>query len=145
MPPLASLAYWDEADRIPKLMLNLALRRAARIAATLICGTHEDLSEMATRSKLAVETIEPPPISPAELIDWANLRIRRTQLAADQPLPLQLTLQEAGEIAGKSGHSWRIAADELHIWTARTVARLTSGETDLIQPPAPSVVESCAE
>lgn len=135
MPPLASLAYWDEADRIPKPILNLALRRAARIAATLVCGTHEDLAERATRCGLAVDTVEPPPISPTELITWANLRIRRMQLAADQPVPLQLTPEEAGKIAGKSGHSWRIAADELHVWTARTVDRLTSEQTDPIEVP----------
>lgn len=129
-PPLAEIAYWDEADRIPVPILNLTLKRAAKRATTLVCGTHRDLSGNARRYGFEVITIEPPRISPDELIAWASFRIRAVQIDSDQKLPIELTKQHASSITAEAGKSWRTAADLLHIWAAKQVNQSSFDATE---------------
>ena len=122
LPPVAAMAYWDEADRIPGPFLWYALYQAGRQNATIIAGTHVDLSHAAKHHGFAVQTIEHPPLDAATLCAWVTLRIAAVRLpdTPDQLVPDDALLTH---IAQKSGESWRVAADYLHIWVAETAAR----------------------
>jgi hypothetical protein len=69
-PPVAGVAYWDEADRIAPVMLQNALARAARVGATIVVGTHRDLSSEASRAGINnVQTIRLGRISRSQLLE----------------------------------------------------------------------------
>lgn len=121
-PPLAPIVYWDEADRIPRLWLLLALALAACQRATVIVGTHRDLSTPARRVGLAVQTVELPALTVAEVQTWAALRVAAVCLTADVPPCLCLSDTEAAAVVAQAGGSWRAAGVLLHIWAAQ-VAR----------------------
>jgi hypothetical protein len=120
-PPVAPIAYWDEADRIPRLLLTAALRWAARRRSTLVFGTHEDLSRSAERFGFTCETLVPGAISVEELHEWAARRIRAAALSGAEPA-LALDDEQAKRIVAAAGRSWRVAADRLHVWAAESVA-----------------------
>ena len=117
VPPVQNIAYWDEADRIPKPLLLAALGQAARTRATLVAGTHTDLSPLAKLSGLAVKTICLPPLEAATLRVWAERQIQAVRLPAVSG-GLELLPATVQEIAAIAQGSWRAAADELHIWAA---------------------------
>ncbi len=48
-PPLASLVYWDELDRMATPVRALALLAAAASGATVVAGSHVDLAASARR------------------------------------------------------------------------------------------------
>lgn len=56
-PPLGPICYWDEACRIPALLLGPALLEARRQRATVCVGTHRDLGPAARAAGLQVQTI----------------------------------------------------------------------------------------
>ena len=117
VPPVQTIAYWDEADRIPAPLLLAALGRAARTRATLVVGTHTDLSRLAKFSGLAVQTIRLPPLEAAMLRVWAERQIQAVRLPT-VPCGVELSSATAHEITAIAQGSWRAAADELHIWAA---------------------------
>ncbi len=124
--PVAPLVYWDELDRSPAGLRWAGWRRAARIRATVVAGTHVDLAAEATRAGLRVQTIELPLISVAELTTWAEARLagaRRSPAGAGATWLLPPA--DAARIAAEVGASWRRAADLMHIWVADEVARRT--------------------
>jgi hypothetical protein len=118
LPPVAAIAYWDEANRIPLPFLYLALWQATRRNATIVAGTHADLSPVAHQVGLPVETIDLQPLQPEALIAWATLRIEAVRLPETPVVDLVLTPTKAAEIVAVSGASWREAAIHLHIWAA---------------------------
>ncbi len=118
LPPVGAIAYWDEADRIPKPLLYWALIQAARVNATIAAGTHVDLSWAAKWAGLSVQTIVFPPLEVEALLTWVHYRIAAVQLPDATPL-LSLTQEQASDIAAQSGASWRNAAVHLHIWAAQ--------------------------
>ncbi|NOK63583.1 MAG: hypothetical protein GFH27_549281n450 [Chloroflexi bacterium AL-W] len=122
LPPIAAMAYWDEADRIPSPFLWYALYQAARQNATIIAGTHVDLTCAAQRHGFAVQTIERPPLDVATLRAWVTRRIAAVRLssAPDYVAPDDELLTR---IAQEAGESWRVAADHLHIWVAETAVQ----------------------
>ncbi|MEM8535213.1 MAG: hypothetical protein AAGF95_30525 [Chloroflexota bacterium] len=122
LPPVAPMAYWDEADRIPQPFLRYGLYQAARHNATIIAGTHVDLTHAAQRHGFAVKTIEHPPLDVVTLRAWVTRRIAAVRLpdTPDYLVPDDALLTR---VAQESGESWRVAADHLHIWVAETAAQ----------------------
>lgn len=118
LPPVAPIAYWDEADRIPGPVLAWALRQAARWSATIVAGTHRDLTSAAARSGLAVETHR---LGPLDVRSVSAFAARRIAAAACGPVSIELDPDDAAEIARAAGASLRAAGDLLHAWAARTV------------------------
>jgi len=116
--PVAELVYWDEVDRCPQPLRRLAWLRAARIGATVVAGSHVDLSAEAAQAGLTVDSIEFRPISATELSTWAQARI-----ASAGGEGWTLPPADAAAIAAAAGASWRRAADLMHIWVAEQVAR----------------------
>ncbi|MGD1932463.1 MAG: hypothetical protein ACFB12_26520 [Leptolyngbyaceae cyanobacterium] len=129
VPPVQNIAYWDEADRIPKPLLLAALGQTARTRATLVAGTHTDLSPLAKLSGLAVKTICLPPLEAATLRVWAERQIQAVRLPAVS-CGLELLPATVQEIAAIAQGSWRAAADELHIWAAAIAHQAVMGGRD---------------
>ena len=118
-PPVAPLAYWDEADRVPAPVLRFALRRAARCGATVAAGTHRDLSAEATRAGLAVTTHAFPPLTPAALAEWCAVRIAAAALPGSC---FAVPGEVLAEVCAAAGSSLREASVALHVWAAREAA-----------------------
>lgn len=117
MPKVDVIAYWDEADRIPFPYLLLALGAAADDCATIVAGTHRDLSLAAKLVRLPVKTIWIKPFSAQLLGQWVMKRIEAVRIAG-VACSLALSNRDAREIAITANGSWREAADLLHIWAA---------------------------
>ena len=117
-PPVADIAYWDEADRFPFVVLRSAFRRAARRGATIVAATHRDLTAVASRAGLASHEIQPLRPTPDRVVAWARRRIDVALLSDSAP---RLTVDRplAAEIVARSNGSWRDVGDHLHSWAAR--------------------------
>lgn len=127
-PPIGSIVYWDELDRMPEPLRVVSLWRAAHREATVIAGTHVDLAALARRCGFAVQTVAYPPILPSLLRQWAERRIAAARVPGT-PCGLALGQADAGRIAAAAGHSWRIAADLLHIWAAERAREVAHEHT----------------
>ena len=133
VPPQAPIAYWDEADRIPGPWLLGSLWCAARMASTVVVGTHRDLGAQARRFGFNVHTIELEQITAADVIAWAQARIDAVGLDA-QPT-LKLEPERADGVAAQAQGSWRAVATALHIWAAECAARASTLETPSTKGP----------
>lgn len=119
-PPLGPIAYWDEADRLPRLLLAAVLRLAARTGATIAAGTHADLGGDARAAGLLVDTWRFGELDPVAVAAWAARRIAAARLA--ERTALELDEETAARIAAGAGGSWRTVADLLHVWAAERAA-----------------------
>ena len=118
LPPISAIAYWDEANRMPPLFQALAFARAAAENATIVVGTHADLSPIARRFGLRVNTIHLSSFNTETLLDWARCRIEAVRIP-NQDCGLILKRDFAEELAAIAQGSWREVGDRLHIWAAR--------------------------
>ncbi|MGK7910950.1 MAG: hypothetical protein AB4050_05610 [Synechococcus sp.] len=117
LPPIAAIAYWDEANRIPSPFQVIAFAQARIIGATIVAGTHANLGSLARRCGLSVTTIHLRPFNAETLLDWANLRINAVRVP-NQDCSLVLQHDQASELAKQANGSWREVSDRLHIWAA---------------------------
>jgi hypothetical protein len=117
-PPIAAIAYWDEADRIPFPVLHLALRAAARRGDTIVAGTHRDLAPAARRVGLSVTTLALPSLDAPTLAIWIDRRIAAARNAEGSIEPPRPDVTEIERLVAECGGSFRIAADRLHVWMA---------------------------
>jgi hypothetical protein len=127
--PVGPITYWDEADRVPSPLLLAALRRAARIGATVVVGTHADLSRIALAAGLEVSTHFLSNLDTKMLIAWARLRIEAARLPGVSEAGLALDPDTAARIIAECGASLRATATRLHVWAAElasSAARLTA-------------------
>ena len=118
LPAVGSIAYWDEADRIPWPYLLGALLVAVRDRNTIVAGTHVDLRWAAATVGLPIKTIRIQVFDKGLLQQWVHRRIEAVRLPGTI-CRLQLENTTAKEIATAANGSWREAADLLHIWAAR--------------------------
>ena len=116
-PPVAAIAYWDEANRIPLPIQALAFAHAAATQATIVAGTHANLEPLARRCGLSVTTINLPTFNAEMLMDWANRRIEAVRIP-NKHCSLVLEPGRAVELASVAEGSWREVGDRLHIWAA---------------------------
>jgi hypothetical protein len=121
-PPVAGMAYWDEADRIAPVMLSNALARAARFGATIVVGTHRDLSAEALRAGIQhVQTVQLGRISRSQLLEWATKRIQASSLPSGTMY--SISENDASRMLERSPDSWRELASLLHSHCATWVNR----------------------
>lgn len=118
LPPVAAIAYWDEANRIPLPLLLQRFWQARQQQATIVAGTHADLSRWARLMGLTVQTIFLPALDVDALMAWAHLRIGAVRRSDLNPPQLVLSREQAAKIVAIAGSSWREAAVHLHIWAA---------------------------
>ena len=123
LPPVAKIAYWDEADRIPLPFLVASLLRAAHTRATIVIGTHRDLGNIAGLMGLSVRSIDLPPLDVETLLLWTSRSIAAVRLP-QASCYLQLSPKKAREVVSIANGSWRDAADYLHIWAAEVANNL---------------------
>lgn len=118
-PPVAPIVYWDEVDRLAGPVRAWVMAYAAARSATVVAGTHEDLTGVARACGLAVTTYRFPGLTPRALREWAALRIADAALPGNTP-GLVLDEPTAAAICARVGASLREAAIELHVWAAET-------------------------
>jgi len=68
-PPVDSLVYGDEIDRMPMLLRAKWFRALATSGATLVAGTHEDLAAAAHRAGFSVVTHRLAPLTAPQVRD----------------------------------------------------------------------------
>lgn len=117
-PPVAPLVYWDEVDRLAAPVRTGSLMYAAARRATVVAGTHEDLTGIARACGLAVTTYDFPALIPAVLQEWAGLRIAKAALPGRTPT-LCVDEVTARRVCERAGASLRDAARDLHVWAAQ--------------------------
>lgn len=126
LPPVAKIAYWDEANRILLPILVISLWKARLIDATIVIGTHDDLSKIAKLFNFEIKTIKLSTLCVENLLQWTKKLIEAERLSPSTPVSLELTLEEASKIIAVSQESWRKAANYLHIWAARKAKQLST-------------------
>ena len=65
--PIAPLVYGDEIDRMPPRLRSRWFSQLAAVDATVVIGTHRDLSSIARRAGFDVRTHRLRPVTRAEL------------------------------------------------------------------------------
>ncbi len=127
VPPVGDIVYWDEVDRLAGPARIAGFARAAAARATVVTGTHADLSRLARACGLRVLTHEYSMLTPQQLQEWATRRIGGAALAGAQP-QLVLDDETARQVCDRAGPSLRSAGVELHKWAAR--------QAELAAPPS---------
>lgn len=108
-PPLGPIAYGDEIDRMPRALRRAWFHRLARSGATLVIGTHVDLSGLARRAgygrddRAQVATYRLPPIDRAALDELLDARIRASAIGDIDPAELLSGADRARILAGADG------------------------------------------
>ncbi len=115
--PIAPIAYWDGAGRIPRVILRRALTAAAGAGATIVIGTHADRGSLGRQAGMMVRSIRLPPPTAATVQVWAA-RCIAAVTAVERPPALTVDEQLAASVAAECGGSWRVVRDLLHSWAA---------------------------
>jgi hypothetical protein len=139
-PPVASIAYWDEADRIASALLRNAFARAARVGATIVIGTHRDVSGEATRAGIKkIQTIRLGRIHRSQLLEWAAQRIQASSLPTGTAYTI--SVEDAEVMLEQSPDSWRELAGLLHAhcatWVALSDEQKAQSDDRARAPPVP--------
>ncbi|WP_293069093.1 hypothetical protein [Okeania sp. SIO2B3] len=119
IPPVEPISYWDEADRIPIPLLLAALAQASYQGATIVAGTHEDLSWVGRFVRLKIRTIKFHRLTPETILAWAEKRIQAVTLPEVKQVGLKLDRADIELIVANASVSWREVATYLHIWAAK--------------------------
>lgn len=120
--PIAPIAYWDEADRIPRMTLRRGLTAAARIGATIVLGVHRDLRRLARTPGVTIQLVRLATPSPATVRVWAARRIAVAAIPGHRPA-LELDAATIAAAAAECDGSWRVVGDRLHSWAAQAARR----------------------
>lgn len=107
-PPVETLVYGDEIDRMPSVLRRRWFRQLARVGATVVIGTHVDLAARARRAGLHVVTHR---FGPADLATVSALLVGRVSQArvANSAQPFQLTDDDIRAVHDASHGSLRTA------------------------------------
>ncbi len=114
--------YGDEIDRMPSVLRRRWLRKLARSEATVVIGTHTDLSAVATRAGFTVVTHWLEPFTKAELRNFLALRVDAVTIAL--PGDFALTDDDVEQIYSASRGVPREAEDQAHRLIADRVGQL---------------------
>ena len=125
VPIRRPIVLWDEADRLPAVVVRRALQAARRGGIRVVVGTHRNLGGVAHSAGMttAVVRLEGPDFD--LLTAWIDWRVdasacdvvRARQVLSDPPI---------AELVA-SGASWRSAGDHLHVWAAQRVSDAAQG------------------
>jgi len=116
-PPLAPVVYWDDADRIPRLILRRAITVLGDSGGRAAIGTRRSLRRALHHPRLRLRTAVLGRIGAADVLQWTDKRIAAVAIG---PTPeLVMSDDQAARLAAQSEGSWRQIADELHRWVAR--------------------------
>lgn len=119
-PPIGDLVYGDEIDRMPRPLRRRWLRQLARIGATVVIGTHADLSSVAARAGLDVVTHRLGPIDRPTLDAIIAARLASAAVSDRSPT-FAFADEELALIHAKSRGSVRAAEVYCHELLAERV------------------------
>ena len=107
-PPVGPLVYGDEIDRMPGPLRRRWFSLLARQGATLVIGTHEDLSGLARRAGFGQDgatlaTYRLGPIDRVTLDDLLDARLRAASVGGTDPTELLTIADRARIYAGANG------------------------------------------
>jgi hypothetical protein len=120
-PPVAPLAYADEVDRMPVPLRRWWFGRLGRCAATVVIGTHRDLSRLGERVDLTVRTHHLVSANAKELAEVINRRLEASTLPDRRPL-VSFTDEDVRAVLEASGGNLRIADGLCHRLLAERVS-----------------------
>lgn len=123
-PPVATLVYGDEIDRMPVRLRRRWFRRLAALGATVVIGTHRDLSAVARRAGFGiVHTHRLGPVSQPELALVLDRRLRSAAVAGRLPA-VAFTDDDIDAIHDESGGNLRCADSIAHRLLAERVRQV---------------------
>lgn len=119
VPIRRPMVLWDEADRLPTVIVRRALQAAARGQIKVVVGTHRNLGGMAHSAGMTTAVIRLEGPDSDLLAAWID---RRVEASAHDVVRARQVLGEPpiAELVA-SGASWRAAGDHLHGWAAQRV------------------------
>ncbi len=120
-PPVESLVYGDEIDRMPRPLRRRWFRDLAAIGATVVVGTHRDLAVPARRAGLAVQTHRLEPMDATTLIAIVNGRIDAASTELGKRSPFRFDAAELNRLLQRSGGVPRVAEVIAHQMVADRV------------------------
>jgi hypothetical protein len=123
-PPVAPLVYGDEIDRMPVPLRRRWFRRLGRIGATVVIGTHTDLSRLGRRSRFEVRTHHLGPVDRAGLAAVLDHRVAAVTLS-DAAERFAFSDSEVALILEQSGGNLREVDVIAHRIVAQRVGRLS--------------------
>lgn len=121
VPIRPPIVYWDEADRLPGVVVRRGLQAARLRSIRVVVGTHRNLASPALAAKMSTAVVRLDRLDAAVLREWVEKRINEEAL---DPARAHQVLGEVpiDSILAESGASWRAAGDHLHRWAAERVA-----------------------
>lgn len=119
-PPVGPIVYADEIDRMPLVVRRRWFGSLASAGATVVAGTHRDLTRPATRAGLRVVTHRLGPASPETLHEFVTGRLQAASAQADAIGPV-IDALDLGEVHHRSQGNLRAAESMLHEAVARWV------------------------
>lgn len=121
VPIRPPIVYWDEADRLPGVVMRRGLQAARLRSIRVVVGTHRNLAGPALSARMSTAVVRLDQLDVAQLRQWVEKRI--DEEALDSARARQV-LGEApfDSILAASGASWRLAGDHLHRWAAQRVS-----------------------
>lgn len=120
VPIQSPIVYWDEADRLPKVVVRRALLAAQLRSIRVIVGTHRNLAGPALAARMTTEVVRLDRLDPDQLMAWVQ---RKIAAVAQDPTRAASVLGSPPieAILADAGASWRVAGDLLHSWVAGQV------------------------
>lgn len=123
-PPVATLVYGDEIDRMPVPLRRRWFRGLADAGATVVVGTHCDLSAVARRAGFdIVHTHRLRPVSRSELAVVLDRRLQSATFA-ERALSVAFTDDDVDAIHSESGGNLRSADSLAHRLLAERVRQV---------------------
>lgn len=120
-PPVEDLVYGDEIDRMPRRLRRRWFRQLAGIGATVVIGTHRDLSALARRA--GFDVVHTHHLGPSLRSELAVVLDRRLQAAAVAGAALLVALSDhdvdlihahsGGNLRAADSFAHRILADRV--------------------------------
>ncbi len=120
-PPVAPLVYADEIDRMPRPVRYRWFRQLGEIGATIVAGTHNDLSAPARRAGLSVVSHQLGPVDLATLAVVVDRRFRDAGLSVDHGA-IMISERELSDVHERSCGNLRAAERLLHQLVATRVS-----------------------
>lgn len=111
-PPIGALVYGDEIDRMPVPLRRRWLRQLGLVGATVVVGTHRNLTGVARRAGFEVRTHRLGPVSRSELAAVLERRLRAA--AVDRVVSVAFTGSDVIAIHAESGGNLRAADSIAH-------------------------------
>jgi len=118
--PVGELVYGDEIDRMPRVLRRWWFRQLARVEATVVIGTHKDLTRLGKRFGFTVRTHELPALDEETLGTIINRRLQ-THALDTRPVLVSFDSADIKRIFDKSDGSLRVAEVLCHELLAERV------------------------